>query len=247
MIELQNQEHLFSLYAPKLNLKDCVPLQSLLIEDVDLVHRMFKVLRFQVHDVLLLFNDCAYVHVRIEQISKKSLLVRINSVNFHDSQIPSVTFLLPLLKKDALEQAVYSLAEMGVNKIQLVVTDKSRKNLINIKEFERLQNIIIAACEQSKNYCLPELFEPVSLSKFVSEKNIDTCCIVFDPSGKSFWEIKKDLDEKPKMLIVGPEGGFTLTELEFLHNQKFVSCALTSTVLRAVQAVALAAGLVRLQ
>ncbi len=247
MIELKNQEHVFALYVPQVNLNACVPLQSLLIEDINLVHRMIKVLRFQVNDSVLLFDRVVHAAVTIEQISKKNLVCKINSLNHHYSHAPYVTFLLPLLKKDALEQAVYSLAEMGVNKIQLVITDKSRKNLIHVKEFERLENIVIAACEQSKNYSIPDLVEPVLLSKYILQQKVDLSFIVFDPSGQSFWDIKKNLEEKPKVLLVGPEGGFTSTEVQLLRDQKFIFCALTPTVLRAVQAVALSAGLIRLK
>ena len=247
MIELQNQEHLFALYVPQINLKACVPFQSLLIKDFDVVHRMVKVLRFQVDDTLVLFDGFVHVVVIIEQISKKNVLVKINRLNSNYPQNPYVTFLLPLLKKDALEQAVYSLAEIGINKIQLVITDKSRKSLINSKEFERLKNIVIAACEQSKNYVLPDLLEPVLLQKCLSEEMDNACCIVFDSMGKSFWDFKPEFDQQSKILTVGPEGGFSLAELEFFGNHKFIFCALTSTVLRAVQAVALSAGLVRLK
>jgi 16S rRNA U1498 N3-methylase RsmE len=47
------------------------------------------------------------------------------------------------------------------------------------------------------------------------------------------------------LLLVGPEGDLTLEEKEIVRANKFIFCALTPTIMRAVQATGLAAGFVR--
>ncbi len=47
------------------------------------------------------------------------------------------------------------------------------------------------------------------------------------------------------MAVIGPEGDLTKEEKAYLKEQGFLFCALTPTVLRAQQAVALGLGILR--
>ena len=254
------QTHLFSLFTPNLSLNSWSIEQAIIVTDVDVIHRLISVLRFVSGDQVVFFNQQCVVHVLIQEVSKKNIKIFVQDIQKHYPLLPQVTFLLPLLKKEALEQAVYSLCELGVNKIQLVVTQKSRQNLLHEKEFVRLQNIVIAAAEQSKNYNFSQLLMPQKLSEVVSKiSNVIPGCereskpfnIVFDPAGASFFDLREKFFQSSSTLyfslLVGPEGGLTEEELALVKKSEFVSCALTSTILTAVQAVALGAGLFRLQ
>ncbi len=242
--------HIFSLFTPNLSLNSWLIEQVIIVTDVDLIHRLVSVLRFVSGDHVVFFNQQCVVHVLIQEVSKKNIKVCVQNIQKHHQLLPQVTFLLPLLKKEALEQAVYSLCELGVNKIQLVVTQKSRQSLLHEKEFLRLQNIVIAAAEQSKNYSFSQLLRPQKLSE-----SFNACVqhfnVVFDPAGASFFDLREKFFQSSSTLsfslLVGPEGGLTEQELELVKKNEFVSCALTPTILTAVQAVALGAGLFRLQ
>lgn len=241
------QSHLFSLYVPHLKLDAWIKNQTIDLFDADLIHRLNKVLRFEVGDQVVFFDTKISASAAIQEISKKNIKIKVQEIQFHEQLKPHITFLLPLLKKEALEQAVYSLCELGINKIQLVVTQKSRQSLLHDKEFARLQNIVVAAAEQSKNYNLSELLMPQKLSEiiFCAAPSFN---IIFDPAGKSFFDVREKLQSSSTInLLVGPEGGLTEQELSLLQKSNFVSCALTPTILTAVQAVALGAGLMRLK
>ena len=162
---------------------------------------------------------------------------------------PTVTFLLPLLKRDDFEGALYSLAEIGVNSIQLVATHKTHTSWSDERDGERARRILIAAAEQSKNYAMPELKAPVALDKALQAMNMtDSTKIFFDPLGESFFAVMSALHgNQPDhiVLLIGPEGDLTAQEKEMVHQKGFIFCALTPTIVRAVQAAALGAGLVR--
>jgi 16S rRNA (uracil1498-N3)-methyltransferase len=248
MVHKQNQKHLFALYTAKLKIESWVVGQSIVLDDVELMHRMIKVLRFEINDQVVLFNQNFHAQIMLQQISKKNIVVQVLSIQTHQPLQPEVTFLLPLLKKEALEQAVYSLCELGISSIQLVITEKSRQQLLHEKEFVRLQNIVIAAAEQSKNYALCKLFAAKKLTEIVNQQfESKLFKIVFDPAGASFFSINSQVQENSTILLAGPEGGLTDQELQLVQDQGFVLCALTSTILTAVQAVALGAGLFRLK
>jgi 16S rRNA (uracil1498-N3)-methyltransferase len=226
-------------------------LATKLVTNVDVVHRLVKVLRCSLHDKFIFFDRSHHGLVEVVQLSKKDLTLKVLSFQVNQPRVPRLTFFLPLLKKEALEEAVYSLCELGVDEIQLVITQKSRQKLLHDKEFWRLKNIVIAAAEQSKNYMYPELHEPKKLLDTVLQstvsKNQQNYNVVFDAVGQSFFDLRKQLLSASNLcLLVGPEGGLTEQEVTALVQANYLSCRLTSTTLRAVQAVAVGASLFRL-
>ncbi len=212
-----NTKHIFSFYCPLSIQASWLAGSIVWLQDQDLIHRLIKVIKIQKDDQFVLFDKKQHVSVQVLAALKKEIQVRIISVQNNPDLKPKITYLLPLLKKEALEQAVYSLAEIGVSEIRLVVTAKSRQSLMSpvasssgltrgsssektsSKEFQRLYSIVIAAAEQSKNYDFPELFESQALSDVVSDLSSSASKIVFDASGQSFFDVRTDL--KPSPLI----------------------------------------------
>lgn len=240
-----SDKHIFALHVPKFwNEKSQVNFLAKIV-DPEIVHRLVKVLRVEVSQKFIFFDKFYHGTIEIINISKKDLTVKILSFENNNQNLLEIIFLLPLLKKEALEEAVYSLAEIGVSKIQLVVTQKSRQKLLHEKEFQRLESIIIAAAEQSKNYSYPHIYSPISLSDV--EYRAQSFKVVFDPQGQSFFDLRaKKLQQEKVYLLVGPEAGLTLEELQKLENISFQKCSLTSTILRAVQAIAIGSALFKI-
>lgn len=237
-------KHIFAIYIPNVWKKEHKVNVFFNLFEVDIVHRLTKVLRIQIGQRFIFFDASQHGEVEISAISKKDFSVKIISLEDNLAQSLKIRFLLPLLKKEALEEAVYSLSEIGVFEIQLVVTQKSRQKLLHEKEFQRLEAIVISAAEQSKNYVFPKIYPPISLSLVSCNSNDQK--IVFDPEGQSVFDIQSTIvDSKNVLLIVGPEAGFIEEELQLLVSKDFKKCRLTPTILRAVQAVAVGAGLFR--
>jgi 16S rRNA (uracil1498-N3)-methyltransferase len=238
-------KHIFALYVPNFwNEKSKIGTIAKVV-DQEIVHRLVKVLRIEVAQQFIFFDQVNHGIVEVVAISKKDVSVTIKSFEKTSKQSSEVVFFLPLLKKEALEEAVYSLTEVGVSQIQLVVTQKSRQKLLHEKELQRLESIIVAAAEQSKNYNFPKIFPPVHL--FDLELDAGCLKIIFDPQGQSFFDLRaKSLPQEKIYLLVGPEAGLTLEELQQLENLSFQKCHLTSTILRAVQAVAVGAALFKI-
>jgi len=239
-------EHIFALHIPNFWKSTALKNDKIQeIDDRDIMHHLVKVLRVQLHDQFIFFDREYHGLVQVAQISKKNIAVRIVNVETNLVSKQKVTFLLPLLKKEALEQAVYSLSEIGVSCIQLVITQKSRQKLLHDKEFDRLQSIIIAAAQQSKNYCYPHLLQPKILQEVIDV--LPSFNIVFDAAGKSFFELHASASQaKDINLLIGPEAGLTQSELSLAAQKSFQACRLTATTLRAVQAVVVGCALFKL-
>lgn len=243
-----NQAHLFSIFIPDFfSTDDHVGAAKECLQQ-DAVHRIVKVLRYDVGDNIIIFDQSYHGLMKITQISKKSLTLSLVDFEKNIAAGNHVAFLLPLLKKEALEEAVYALAEIGATEIHLVTTQKSRQKLLHEKEFERLQAIVVAAAEQSKNYQFPVLYKPKPLFEVVTGSGLpEYDKVLFDGAGDSFFQVRAKITCNKACLLVGPEGGLTGDEVEQLVQQNFLMCGLTSTTLRAVQAVPIAMALFRLK
>jgi 16S rRNA (uracil1498-N3)-methyltransferase len=245
---MSKNKHEFALYFPAFTQQFGSASAGALVtlDNEELCHRILKVLRLQEGEQVTLFNNLHHAQVEIIQTTKRTVGVRIIAIQENTAHKPAVTFLLPLLKRADLEVAIYSLVEMGVTTIQLVATEKTANSLHSEKEFLRLQNIMIAAAEQSKNFSMPELAAPILFTAALAE--LEKPCIFFDPQGDFLLDVLNPLiQQKPAALtlMVGPEGDLTELEKNLLKQSGAQFCALTPTVLRSVQAVALGAGMIR--
>jgi len=222
---------------------------SVIFSDDKLFHRIVTVLRLRIGDTCVFFDREIFITATIIAfVGKKQVHITIQSVQSTTALHPKITFLLPLLKRDDLESALYSLAEVGVNTIQLVSTQKTGNQWSRDRDNERIQRIIIAAAEQSKNFAYPHVKAPISLQAALKEYSDAAAKIFFDPKGRKFFDVMQTLHSaQPEhvLLLVGPEGDLNLEEKKMVQTNNFIFCALTPTIMRATQAAAFAAGFVR--
>jgi RsmE family RNA methyltransferase len=245
------ERHEFAVYYPELSkqIKNVSDGQLFNVVDDTIIGRVTHVLRLRVDESIVFFDDHYSVHCSISSISKKEIQCTLLAGNRHQTITPAITFILPLLKKDDFETALYSLVELGATTIQLVTTEKTQRSWGNDKELDRCRRIMIAAAEQSKNFALPELLAPVPLKSYLARlASMTISKIYFDPQGTPAEQLLVALAAKKPahcLLMVGPEGDLTVAEKEALQAHAFEFCQLTPTVLRSVQAVAVGLGIVR--
>lgn len=240
---MQNSKHMFSFFYKGLSQLD----EGMhVIEDDVLLHRLKNVIRAVVGQTIVLFDQQCHAEFVIEKFQGKSKCTGIVSTRQHNHTIkPSITFLLPVLKSEALHETVYNLAESGVTKIQLVSTEKTSAKL-SLKHVEKLQKIVHAAAEQSKYYAFPVVRPVVALRDVITNYQ-ESQKFYFDVHGKQFQDWFSVIDDKKEIvLLAGPEGDLTDSEKEMVKQTGFVFCALTKTVLRSVRAISLGATLFRL-
>ena len=212
----------------------------------ELYHRFKHVVRIKPGDSVILFDkehNISFLFLRCEGKNKVLGIWKDRKINQQIS--PAITFVLPLLKIDALSDAVYSLTEVGITQIQLVSTKKTQTPCTP-KLLEKLERVAVAAAEQSKDFAYPTILPPVVLSDWLAEKR-DGKKFHFDVTGLPFssWYAPIDTQEN-YYLLVGPEGDLIDEEKQLAKKSGFIACLLTSTVLRSTRAISLVSGLFRL-
>jgi RsmE family RNA methyltransferase len=216
--------------------------------DEQLLHRMHTVLRLTHHDECIFFDRTTHCNVRFEEVTKKYSSARVLACTRNTPIAPSITFLLPLLKREALHEAVYGLTEVGCTTIQLITTEKMHVSWQGQKELEKLQKIMIAAAEQAKYYSFGHINPPLPLKEVLKTYNQqDLYKIFLDAEGATSNEILTPMLKLSKSYIVlaGPEGDLTPEEKKYVKEANFNALRLTPTILRAPQAAILATGVLR--
>lgn len=240
---MKHSKHEFALFFKELSLHKGKA--EFVVTDAALMQRITSVLRLGKGESLILFDTSVHVDCTLEAVDKKQIMFAVNGWAQNNKLTPKVTVLLPVLKRDALDTAVYSCVALGASCIQLVTTVKTRA-WGGVKELERLQRVVVSAAEQSKNFDLPVIYEPCGLSDALQNYASIQTKLFAEVNGFSLPGLLAKTDfAKPLLICVGPEGDLTPEEKETIKIS-FTFCALTSTILRAEQALALLLGTVRL-
>lgn len=241
----KNNVHEFAFYYESLS--------DILSEDIDFVvsndelyHRLKYVVRMKADDRCIFFNQKERVTFVFGSFEGKNKIVGTYQNRQSNKQLqPNITFLLPLLKIDALSEAVYTLAEVGINNIQLISTAKTQTPCNN-KLLDKLYRVAIAAAEQSKMFAFPEILPAMALQDWL-QQNHQGLKFYFDVGGVSAQQWYQPLQAgKNYYLLVGPEGDLTDAEKAAVKSAGFQTCLLTSTVLRSVRSISLVSGMFRL-
>ena len=114
-------------------------------------------------------------------------------------------------KGDRFEWLVEKATELGVSRLIPLVTDRS---IVNPGEgkLDKLRNTVIAASKQCRRSRLMEITAPLSWSHFLTQEAGAGQLYMADPSGESMGSQRWGTD-RPIILTIGPEGGFTEREI----------------------------------
>ncbi|HXW86428.1 MAG TPA: RsmE family RNA methyltransferase [Candidatus Bathyarchaeia archaeon] len=244
---MTKQNHIFAFYDTHLPIislsKELVPY---IISDETLYHRLVRVLRLRVGESCVLFNAGNYAEFSILEITKKTVEGELKERGVQQKYTPHISFLLPLLKREALEHALYGLVQAGVNEIYLVETDNAYRS-VRDHERIRLEHIMRNAAEQAKYFYIPLLHGAVSLQKLVPTMREKGVQIIFcDPVGQPCSTVLPSLsDHTSYALMIGPENDLTSSEKKILIDAGVLFLSLTPTILRAESAAMIGAAMMR--
>lgn len=203
----------------------------------DSLHHLVNVIRIEEGEELLLIDGSGlFVETTIERISKREL--RLKRTSHYEKGLPyHFDLALGMPKREALELCLKQATELGFRKIYLIRSEYSQ---MKFPEEDRAVKLLISALEQSNAPFLPELlqtsWEEIPWSSFEEAVLLDSQTKITKPEARTH--------SGKKLLIVGPEGGFSPKELSYLHSQEVVKVInLPTPILRTPTAMATGAGL----
>lgn len=200
---------------------------------------IIKVLRKKEGDILYVTNGlgCLFT-TEITIASDSKCTVKIDS--FKEQEKPKFHLHLavaPTKMNDRYEWFLEKVTEIGIQEITPIICEHSERKVIKT---DRFQKILESAMKQSLHYYLPKLNEPISFKEFIqkeisTQKFIAHCEETDKKSLKNELEIGKDVT-----ILIGPEGDFSVKEIQLAIENSFIPVSLGNTRLRTETAAVVA-------
>ena len=194
-----------------------------------------KSLRMRVGDSLCLFDGQGReVAAEVAAIEKNSVQVShagAQAVSRESSL--NVTLLISLSRGDRMDTVVQKATELGVNRIVPLISERTGVRLDEnrlAKKRDHWEKVAISACEQCGRNTLPTIDTTVGFADALKLfENTETLKLALYPTAASA-PLPDACDDV--ILLIGPEGGFSDSELEAAIAAGFEAFLLGPRVLR---------------
>lgn len=166
-----------------------------------------------------------------------------------DTELPvAITLMMALPKGNGFDEVVRYCTELGVTCIAPVLSDRTLLNP-SPQKLERWRRIAVEGAEQSERSFVPTILEPVAFSTGLLsiKSNLSFTQPYICVTRDECLHLKDCLQYKAQSTIViaiGPEGGWTPTEVENALEAGFQPVSLGRRILRAVTAPIVALSLI---
>ena len=184
-----------------------------------------QVMRLKVGNELAVFNgrDGEWL-ARIDDIGKKLVRLALVTQTRIQPSASGPTLAIALVKRTALEYIVEKATELGVKRIQLLLTQRANAGHTNV---ERLVSIAKESAEQTERLDIPDIITPVKLNTFMDQAGFQALVFADEESthetdDRGTPPMLNGLRALPKegetVILIGPEGGFSPEERNRLRG-----------------------------
>ncbi len=173
-------------------------------------HYLARVMRVEPGQAVVLCDDVTGEwSARVTAAGKREVAVSVEALLRPREAVPDFTLCAALLKKDRFDLVLEKACELGVARIQPLLTRRCVADKLNL---ERARTILIEAAEQCARTGLPQLAEPVKLDALLRAWEPDRTLFFADENGGETAVSAFSANKGPAALLTGPEGGFDDTE-----------------------------------
>ena len=209
--------------------------KDLNISDKD-KHHIINVMRMKLNDKIEIVYDEKVYMCEINDISKKDVSYSVKDIIDINNELPvKVTIAVSLVNEKKLDFILQKCTELGVYDFILVNSDISKIKIDGKekKKIERWNTITKEAAEQSHRNIKPIVRDIMSIND-VSKLDYDlklTCST--KENEKTIKNVLQNSTNCDRIIIVvGPEGGLTVSEEEKLEKNGFIPVTLGNLILR---------------
>lgn len=198
----------------------------------DAHHYLKNVMRVQTGEMLRLFNEAEGEYAgAISAMDKKSIQIdQLEFIRAAKTRTHKTALLIPPLKKERMDMVIEKAVELDVTDIYPVLTQNTDVRKINE---ERLIAQIIEAAEQCERMDIPTLHPLSSLKDCLAAW--DSTTPIYAGIERTDAPVLRSINfEGNRALLIGPAGGFSEDEKNFLIANNFiVPVSLGHNILRA--------------
>ena len=198
----------------------------------DQAHYIFSVMRKSIGETILIFDgNNGEWEASIEEISKKSGVLLCIKQTKPQIMPPDLWLFFSPLKKVRTDFIVEKATELGVAKIIPVQTEHTNADRVKLS---RLSAHAIEAAEQCGGTYIPKIEELQKINEVLEDFPPDRRLLFCDEKLQASEVNLENLKKGKWAILVGPEGGFSEIERNYLKGLKFTfSISLGPRILRA--------------
>ncbi len=168
-------------------------------------------------------------------VHKKEITAKKVSEEQFLSESPiSITLAQSLPKGDKMDMIVQKATELGVSRIIPLITERSQVR--TTEKLPRWRKIALSASKQSGRATICDISDTTDLKNFFSEIPDDAGRLIFYEMQENI-TLNKELNKlkgvKELVILIGPEGGFSMDEVMTASQNGFRSVSLGPRILRA--------------
>lgn len=169
-------------------------------------HYLSRVMRASPGDAVVLCDDeTGEWAARVVSADRREVVLEPVERLRPREEVPDFWLCAALLKKDRFDTVIEKATELGVARIQPVVTRRCVADKLNR---DRARTVMIEAAEQCARTALPAMAEPVPLSALLRDWPAGRALLFADECGGEAAAGVFSRAGSPAALLTGPEGGF---------------------------------------
>lgn len=215
-------------------------LPNSIVIDGDDVKHIKNVLRLGSNDIITLCDGVGNDYtVRIEKFESNLIYTDIIDKRKNETEAPiEVVLFQGIPKSDKMDMIVQKSVELGVKCIVPIITDRTVVVIKTQKDaaskVARWQRIAVEAAKQSNRGVIPIVEMPFSFKKALDfSKQMQVGIIPYEKEKeKSLREVLKGSDAKSIAVFIGPEGGFSQSEVDKAVSEGITPVTLGPRILR---------------
>jgi len=200
--------------APRLFVEDELRKGSAIALDGNQAHYLGKVMRVREGDTIILCdNATGEWAASVDEVSKRRIAVTVTDQLRPKESVPDLWLCPALLKKDRFDTVLEKSTELGISRIQPVITRRCVADKLNI---DRATMLVTEAAEQCARTALPDLNQPIKLAEMLRNWPKDRVLYFADEMGGKPATAQFSAVQGPAAILIGPEGGFDEAERQML-------------------------------
>lgn len=205
-------------------------------------HHILNVLRKKIGDSISIFDGEGNIYsAEITGISDGVVSGNITDASpVRSSFVPVVRLYVSIPKKQKIEEIIEKAAQLGVSEICPVISARTIVKIDKMrdeKKLKRWNSIALAASKQSGRSDVLKIVRPMSYAEAVASVSKDDFNIIAweGERGSTLKDILRQQNARPLSrfnLFVGPEGGYSVAEVECAKKNGFAVVGLGENILK---------------
>jgi 16S rRNA (uracil1498-N3)-methyltransferase len=187
----------------------------------DEAHHAIKVLRIKLGEEILISDGAGnWVRASVENIEKKTFIAKVLERGFQSEKSPRLIVVQGLPKSDRVKDAIEILVESGVD---LIIPWQADRSISKWRQdsLDKWQSAAVAATKQSRRFRKPEIIDGLSLSQLLEIESENSVVLVMHESATT--KLSEVVTSKFSgmseiLIVIGPEGGISDSELAVLEG-----------------------------